>query len=84
MPVEPTSQSRTTHEEGDYVTWALVALLGMLGPIMAHQARDNEIYVFGLSLFAFSAVFLFFEIKRHYDMIDSARDEAGSGGSPHE
>jgi hypothetical protein len=67
-----------THEAGDYVTWVLVVLLGLLGPVMAHGARDNEIYVFGLSLFGFAAAFLFFEVKRHYDMKDAAREAAGA------
>jgi hypothetical protein len=83
MSVEPSSPPRTTHEAGDYVTWLLVILLGLLGPVMAHGARDNEIYVFGLSLFGFSAAFLFFEVKRHYDMKDTAR-AAARNGAPHE
>jgi hypothetical protein len=68
---------------GDYFTWLLVVLLGVLGPIMAHGARDTEIYIFGLSLFGFAAAFLFFEVKRHYDMKDAA-SETLSPGANHE
>jgi hypothetical protein len=73
MSFDPAPQVRGTHERGDYVTWAMVTLLGMLGPVIAHGARDDEMYLFGLSLFGFCATFLFFEVKRHYDMIDTAR-----------
>jgi len=34
-----------------------VAALGMVGLVMAAGALDQEIYIFGLSLFAFTAAF---------------------------
>jgi hypothetical protein len=81
MAVEPTPRRR--REIGDYITYVLVALLGLLGPYLAHGARDNEIYIFGLSLFAFAAAFLFIDIKRHYDLADHAKESA-KAGEPHE
>jgi membrane protease YdiL (CAAX protease family) len=84
MAVQP--PTRTRREYGDYVTWLLVAALGLLGPVLAHGARDNEIYIFGLSLFGFSVAFLFFEMKRHFDLADAAKaaTDAAPTGTGHE
>jgi hypothetical protein len=43
-------------------TWfvsTLVTLLGILGLILAAGARDDGMYVFGLSLAAFAVLFIF-------------------------
>ena len=42
---------------GDIVVGVFVAALGMVGLVMAAGALDQEIYIFGLSLFAFTAAF---------------------------
>ncbi len=44
--------------------------LCLLGLLLAARAHDNEIYLFGFSLAAFTALFGFSLIKRHYDMKD--------------
>ena len=51
----------------DVVVGVLVAVLGLIGLVMASGAVDDEIYVFGLSLAGFAAVFLFGLIRAFYD-----------------
>ena len=54
----------------DAAVGVLVAVLGLIGLILAAGAADDEIYVFGLSLLAFAVVFDFALLKRHYDTRD--------------
>ncbi len=74
------------HEIGNFVAYLLAILVGALGPVLARSARDDEMFVFGLSLFAFAAAFLFAELKRHYDIADAVRDartaSLQAGGAP--
>jgi hypothetical protein len=42
---------------GDIIIGVFVAVLGLIGLVLAGGALDNGIYVFGLSLFAFAVVF---------------------------
>lgn len=42
---------------GDIVVGVFVALLGLVGLVLAAGALDQEIYVFGLSLVAFAGAF---------------------------
>jgi len=42
---------------GDIVVGVFVAVLGFIGLALAGGALDQEIYVFGLSLFAFAVAF---------------------------
>jgi len=42
---------------GDIIVGAFVALLGLIGLVLAGGALDQEIYLFGLSLFVFAVVF---------------------------
>ena len=58
------------------VVAALVAVLGLLGLVMASGALDDEIYIFGLSLAAFSGLFGFGLIRRHFDRADAVRAES--------
>jgi hypothetical protein len=81
MAIETTKRSQ--QEIGDYVAYLLVILVGLLGPYLAHGARDSEIYIFGLGMFAFAVGFIFLEVKRHYDLADDARATA-KAASPHE
>ena len=52
---------------------ALVLALGLVGLILASGAMDSEMYVFGLSLAGFAALFGFGLIRAHYDRLDAAR-----------
>jgi hypothetical protein len=54
-------------EAGDLVAGAMMLVFGLIGIMLASGATDNEMYVFGLSLIGFAAVFVFGLIKRHYD-----------------
>jgi hypothetical protein len=65
-------------EEVSAVVIALLMLiLGLTGLVLASGALDNEMYVFGLSLAAFAAVFELGLIKAHFDRRDRARHAAG-------
>jgi hypothetical protein len=58
---------------GDVLVGLLVAVLGLVGLVMASGAMDNEIFIFGLSLAGFAVVFEFGLVRAHYDRIDAAR-----------
>ena len=62
----------------DLVIGALMLVCGLVGLILGAGAVDDGIYVFGLSLFGFSFVFILGLIRRHFDTADTAR--AGGGG----
>ena len=55
------------------VVGVLMAVLGLVGLFMAAGALDDEIYIFGLSLAGFAAVFLIGLVKAHFDALDAAR-----------
>lgn len=69
-------------EASDLVTGLLMAVLGLLGLLLASGAHDDEMYLFGLSLAGFATVFVFGLIRRHYDREDAAR--AAVRGRGHE
>jgi hypothetical protein len=54
-------------EAGDLIVGIMVSVFGLLGLILASGATDNEMYVFGLSLAGFAAVFVMGLVRRHYD-----------------
>lgn len=60
-------------EASDLATGLLMAVLGLLGLLLASGAHDDEMYLFGLSLAGFATVFVFGLIRRHYDRADAAR-----------
>jgi hypothetical protein len=60
-------------EASDLFVGILVAVLGFCGLILAAGATDNEIYVFGLSLAGFSALFGVGLMRRHYDKLEQRR-----------
>jgi hypothetical protein len=66
-------------EVSDIVVGVLVLVLGLVGLVMASGALDNEIYVFGLSLAGFAAIFEIGLIKAHFDRKERAA-RAGAGG----
>lgn len=67
-------------EASDVCVGLLMLALGLIGLIVASRALDIEMYIFGLSLAGFAVVFIFGQIRRHFDAADAAavaRQEAG-------
>jgi hypothetical protein len=62
-------------DPSDFIVGLLMTVFGIIGLILASGAMDNEMYVFGLGLFAFAVVFDLGLIRRHFD-----RQEAGRHG----
>lgn len=68
-------------EASDLFVGIMVSVFGLIGLILAAGATDNEMYVFGLSLAGFAAVFVFGLIRRHYDKAElQQRLLRGEGG----
>ena len=51
----------------------MMAAFGLVGLILASGAMDNEMYVFGLSLFGFACIFDFGLLRRHFDRMEARR-----------
>ncbi len=51
-----------------WVIGVLVTVLGFIGLILASGALDTMLYIFGLGLFLFAVLFVFWLVKRHYDV----------------
>jgi hypothetical protein len=63
-------------ETGDIAVGATMLVFGVIGLVLASGATDSEMYVFGLSLAGFAAVFVVGLIRRHYDKAEAyARGE---------
>jgi membrane protein involved in colicin uptake len=60
----------------DLLVGLLVLVLGLVGLYLASGALDDEIYIFGLGLALFAAVFDIGLVKRHYDRMQAAQAEA--------
>ena len=58
-------------ETSDLVVGAMRSVFGLVGLVLASGATDNEMYVFGLSLAGFAAVFVVGLIRRHYDKAEA-------------
>lgn len=64
-------------QASDLVVGALMNVFGLIGLVLASRALDNEMYVFGLALAAFSYVFILGQIRRHFDAAGAVQvDEA--------
>ena len=63
-------------EPSDVIIGLLMAVFGIVGLVLAAGAMDNEMYVFGLSLFVFAMAFIFGLIRRYYDRAEGARKVA--------
>ncbi len=57
-------------EGSDLFVGLMVTVLGLIGLVLGSGATDDGMYVFGLSLAGFSAVFVVGLVKRHYDKIE--------------
>ena len=63
----------------DRIVGGMMVVLALLGLFLAARAEDDAMYVFGLSLSAFSYIFIFGQVRRHCDASDAARHEAANG-----
>jgi hypothetical protein len=70
-------------EPGDLAVGIMMTVFGFAGLFLAAGAWDDGMYVFGLSLAAFSALFVLGLVKRHYDQADLARVRARSAAPRH-
>ena len=50
-----------------WVMGVFVGVLGLVGLVLAAGAHDVPIYGFGLAVFGFAILFVFFLIKRSFD-----------------
>jgi hypothetical protein len=60
-------------DPSDFIVGLLMTVFGIIGLILASGAMDNEMYVFGLALFAFAVVFDLGLIRRHFDRQEARR-----------
>ncbi len=61
-------------EPSDLIVGLMMIAFGLIGLILAAGAWDDEMYVFGLSLFGFATVFVLGLIRRHFDRQASRGD----------
>jgi hypothetical protein len=69
----PLPESSMDIEPSDLIVGLLMAALGLVGLILASGAMDDEMYVFGFSLFAFACAFEFGLLRRHFDRQEARR-----------
>jgi hypothetical protein len=60
-------------DPSDLIVGSMMTAFGIIGLILASGAMDNEMYVFGLALFAFAVVFDLGLIRRHFDRQEARR-----------
>ena len=60
-------------EPGDLIVGLLMTALGLVGLFLAAGAMDDEMYVFGISLFGFACVFVLGLVRRHFDKAEARR-----------
>ncbi len=65
---------------GDIIVGAFVALLGLIGLVLAGGALDGEIYLFGLSLFGFAVAFDWGLMAKGHRRAEAARARSGANG----
>ncbi len=65
---------------GNIVVGVFVALLGLLGLVLAAGALDQEMYIFGLSLAAFAGAFDWALALRIMRQMEAARAGAAKHG----
>jgi hypothetical protein len=69
----PPAERHMGIELGDLAIGLLMLAFSLVGLFLAAGAHDNEMYVFGLSLAGWGAVFIFGLLRRHFDRQDVAR-----------
>ncbi len=58
-------------ETSDVIVGVMMLIFGLVGLTLASGAADDEMYVFGLSLVGFAAIFGGGLIKRHFDKVEA-------------
>jgi hypothetical protein len=58
-------------DPSDLIVGLMMAAFGLVGLILASGAMDNEMYVFGLSLFGFAYIFDLGLLRRHFDRMEA-------------
>jgi hypothetical protein len=66
---------------GDIAVGVFVGVLGLVGLVLAGGALDQEIYLFGLSLFGFAVVFDWGLVLQAIRRAEAARARAGAPGT---
>ena len=61
-------------EPSDLIVGLMMAVFGLAGLILASGAMDNEMFVFGFSLFGFACAFEFGLLRRHFDKVEASRN----------
>ena len=64
----------------EIIVGIMVAVLGLVGLVMASGAYDSEIFIFGLSVAGFAVVFDIGLIRRHPARRALARHRGGTHG----
>ena len=60
-------------DPSDLIVGLVMTVLGVTGLFLASGALDGEMYLFGLSLAGFAAVFVLGLIRRHFDRLEAVR-----------
>ena len=68
-------------EPSDLIVGLMMLVFGIVGLILAAGAVDDEMYVFGLSLFA--CLFIIGQVRHHHDRRDAARAAVRAAGEHH-
>ncbi len=66
-------QGKSMEETSEFLTGGFVAVLGLIGLLLASGALDDEMYLFGFSLAGFALAFNAMLIRRHHNRVDAAR-----------
>lgn len=70
-------------EASDLIVGLMMVVFGLVGLVLGAGAVDDEMYVFGLSLFAFACAFILGLIRQHYNRRDAARAVVRAGDTHH-
>lgn len=68
----------------DLIVGLMMLVFGVVGLILGAGAVDDEMYIFGVSLFVFACVFIIGLVRAHYNRVEAARVVARAGGGTHE
>ena len=60
-------------EPSDFIVGLMMLVCGLAGLILASGAMDDEMYIFGLTLFGFATLFEFGLLRRHFDKAEARR-----------
>ncbi len=63
-------------DPGDLIIGLMMTAFGIIGLLLASGAMDDEMFVFGLSLFGFACVFVLGLLRRHFDRLEAVRAES--------